>query len=30
MTHSWPLADFQQAFNAVQNGKVVKAMLTIA
>ncbi|MFD0749789.1 zinc-binding dehydrogenase [Mucilaginibacter calamicampi] len=30
MTHNWPLDDFQQAFDAVQAGKVVKAMLIIA
>jgi threonine dehydrogenase-like Zn-dependent dehydrogenase len=30
MTHSWPLAQFKEAFGAIHNGSVVKSMLTMA
>lgn len=30
MTHRWPLAQFQQAYKEVQQGKVVKGMLDIS
>jgi threonine dehydrogenase-like Zn-dependent dehydrogenase len=29
MTHSWPLAQFKEAFDAIHNGSVVKSMLTM-
>jgi threonine dehydrogenase-like Zn-dependent dehydrogenase len=29
MTHSWPLARFKEAFDAIHNGSVVKSMLTM-
>ena len=30
LTHQWPLAQFQEAFDAIHSGSVVKSMLTIA
>jgi threonine dehydrogenase-like Zn-dependent dehydrogenase len=29
MTHSWPLAQFKEAFDAIRNGSAVKSMLTM-
>ena len=29
MTHQWPLAQFQEAFDAIHSGSVVKSMLTM-